>query len=69
MNGNTMQTDNSNRDAVYLAGGNDIARRGRGRGGNSNGNGNRAQQANGNQRRRRRKGNDANDDAPSLLGG
>jgi hypothetical protein len=68
-----MQTDNSNRDAVYLAGGNEIARRGRGRGGNGNGNGNRAQQANGNrngnQRRRRRKGNDANDDAPSLLGG
>jgi len=75
VNGNTMQTDNSNRDAVYLAGGNDIARRGRGRGGNGNGNGNRAQQANSNlngnsnQRRRRRKGNDANDDAPSLLGG
>jgi ATP-dependent RNA helicase RhlE len=73
VNGNTMQTDNSNRDAVYLAGGNEIARRGRGRGGNGNGNGNRAQQANGNrngnQRRRRRKGNDANDDAPSLLGG
>jgi len=75
VNGNTMQTDNSNRDAVYLAGGNDIARRGRGRGGNGNGNGNHAQQANSNlngnsnQRRRRRKGNDANDDAPSLLGG
>jgi superfamily II DNA/RNA helicase len=75
VNGNTMQTDNSNRDAVYLAGGNEISRRGRGRGGNGNGNGNRAQQANGNrngngnQRRRRRKGNDASDDAPSLLGG
>jgi ATP-dependent RNA helicase RhlE len=73
VNGNTMQSDNSNRDAVYLAGGNEIARRGRGRGGN--GNANRAQQANGNrngngnQRRRRRKGDEANDDAPSLLGG
>lgn len=43
VNGNTLATDNSNRDAIELAGGNEIARRKRGgnKGGGSQGRGNR----------------------------
>ncbi len=49
VNGNTLFTDNSNRDAIELAGGNEIARRKRG-GGNSKkrGNGQNGKRANGN---------------------
>lgn len=41
VNGNNMFTDNSNRDAIALAGGNEIARRKRGGGNKARGNGNR----------------------------
>jgi ATP-dependent RNA helicase RhlE len=49
VNGNTLFTDNSNRDAIELAGGNDIARRKRGGGNNKKrGNGQNGKRANGN---------------------
>jgi len=49
VNGNTMFTDNSNRDAIALAGGNEIARRKRGGGnGKKRGNSQHSNRANGN---------------------
>jgi len=84
VNGNTMFTDNSNRDAIALAGGNEIARRKRG-GGNQKkrGNGQNGNRANGNGQnrqakgkggqnrggnKRRRSGNGNRGSTPSLLG-